>query len=246
MAKETEFVSRKRSRNVIENPITDDRDFPFTDLTLAPFSPPPTLAPPQSHTRNPLPWETIALVQPPQRARRNNASSGQKEYVVPAPFRWAGDSFAKVQPLSMLISNGILSIKGNLVCKKCEGKVDVEFNLMDKFSKVWKFMTENNIGMCQRAPERWKRPILPNCEQCLGIQSMKPLLPNKNEEINWLFLFLGEFIGCCTLSQLKFFCQWTGNHRTGAKDRLLYLTYVDLCKQLYGDGRFNQDLLQYY
>ncbi|KAM7263778.1 hypothetical protein ACFE04_001461 [Oxalis oulophora] len=262
MDKETQVVNRKRLRNNnddIEKPIkiqalndnnknnntmddTDDHhDSAFTDLTLAPFSPPPRHPspprpppPPKLHTRNPFPWETIALVQPLKKA-----TSGQKDYV-PAPFRWAADSFAKVQPLSFLINNQVLSIRGNLECKKCRQQVDMEFNLMDKFLRVWKFMTENNHGMCQRAPERWLRPILPNCEQCFGVQTMKPVLPNKNEEINWLFLFLGEFLGCCSLNQLKFFCQWTGNHRTGAKDRLLYLTYVDLCKQLYGDGRFNQ------
>ncbi|KAF7840929.1 wiskott-Aldrich syndrome protein family member 2-like [Senna tora] len=41
-----------------------------------------------------------------------------------------------------------------------------------------------------------------------------------------------EMLGLCTLDQLKYFCGCTKNHRTGAKNRVLYLTYHEISKQL--------------
>ncbi|KAF9684343.1 hypothetical protein SADUNF_Sadunf04G0108500 [Salix dunnii] len=46
-------------------------------------------------------------------------------------------------------------------------------------------------------------------------------------------------IGCCTLDQLKYFCKHTKNHRIGAKDRVLFLAYLGLCKQLNPNGPFD-------
>ncbi|KAL4352204.1 hypothetical protein GQ457_06G007910 [Hibiscus cannabinus] len=52
-------------------------------------------------------------------------------------------------------------------------------------------------------------------------------------------VLLGKMLGCCKLSELKYFCKHTKNHKTGAKDRVLYLTYMGLCKQLDPTGPFH-------
>ncbi|RYR51031.1 hypothetical protein Ahy_A06g026083 isoform D [Arachis hypogaea] len=46
-------------------------------------------------------------------------------------------------------------------------------------------------------------------------------------------------IGCCKLSQLKYFCKHADIHLTGAKDRLVYYIYLGLCKQLKPQGPFD-------
>uniref|UniRef100_A0A0E0JMR1 DUF7086 domain-containing protein n=1 Tax=Oryza punctata TaxID=4537 RepID=A0A0E0JMR1_ORYPU len=60
-----------------------------------------------------------------------------------------------------------------------------------------------------------------------------------HRETNWLFLFLGQMLGCCTLEGLKFFCKNTKNHCTGAKNRVLYYAYIEMCRQLDPQGPFN-------
>ncbi|KAG5588223.1 hypothetical protein H5410_048657 [Solanum commersonii] len=47
-------------------------------------------------------------------------------------------------------------------------------------------------------------------------------------------------LGCCTLDELKFFCEHTDNHRTGAKDRVLFLAYLTLCRQVDPTGPFHR------
>ncbi|THG02676.1 hypothetical protein TEA_012074 [Camellia sinensis var. sinensis] len=78
------------------------------------------------------------------------------------------------------------------------------------------------------------------CKFCEQENNAKPVISEKKKSINWLFLLLGQMIGCCTLEQLKYFCKHTKNHRTGAKDRVLYLTYLGLCKQLDPNGPFDR------
>jgi hypothetical protein len=85
----------------------------------------------------------------------------------------------------------------------------------------------------------WMNPRLSRCENCNQENCVKPIIADKKRSINWLFLLLGQMLGCCTLAQLKYFCKHTKNHRTGAKDRLLYLTYLGLCKQLDLNGPFH-------
>ena len=43
---------------------------------------------------------------------------------------------------------------------------------------------------------------------------------------------LGQMLGCCNVKQLKYFCKYNNHHRISAKNRVLYLTYLELCKQL--------------
>ncbi|KAE9585481.1 hypothetical protein Lalb_Chr25g0289421 [Lupinus albus] len=91
--------------------------------------------------------------------------------------------------------------------------------------------------MHDRAPESWVKHVLPTCNRCRKENSLKPVLNStKKKTIIWLFLLLGQMIGCCSLDYLKYFYKHTKNHRTRAKDLLIYLTYLDLCKQLCTDG----------
>nr|KYP44833.1 hypothetical protein KK1_033639 [Cajanus cajan] len=87
--------------------------------------------------------------------------------------------------------------------------------------------------MFDRAPTAWVNPVLPKCTECGKENSVKPILGNtKKKTINWLFLLLTQMLGFCTLNQLRYFCKHNKIHRTGAKDRLLYVTYMSLLNQL--------------
>ncbi|KAI3463946.1 hypothetical protein Pfo_020609 [Paulownia fortunei] len=90
--------------------------------------------------------------------------------------------------------------------------------------------------MHHRAPKIWLNPTLLGCRFREQENSIKPVISQKKRSINWLFLLLGQMLDCCTLDQLKYFCKHTMNHRTGAKDRVLCLTYLGLCKQLDPNG----------
>ncbi|KAG2305027.1 hypothetical protein Bca4012_064099 [Brassica carinata] len=67
------------------------------------------------------------------------------------------------------------------------------------------------------------------CELCGLDKAVKPVIAEPKGQINWLFLLLGQTLGYCTLEKLLNFCK---SPRTGAKDRVLYLTYLDLYKML--------------
>ncbi|XP_031131835.1 formin-like protein 20 [Ipomoea triloba] len=200
--------------------------------------PPPPPPPPSAHPPNPSPSSS-----PPEGAgerERDGSSEGENdndndsdsETIVP-PYAWATDRPAIVHTLDHLLSNlQIEKIKGGVKCKRCECEYEMDFDLRDKFSQLEVLIWENKDGMYERAPEVWKTPILPKCRYCHQENSAKPVISRSKKAINWLFLLLGQLLGCCTLDQLKYFCQHTKNHRTGAKDRLLYLVYLTLCKQL--------------
>ncbi|CBI32666.3 unnamed protein product, partial [Vitis vinifera] len=154
-----------------------------------------------------------------------------KSETIPQPYPWATTRRAKVRSVSDLLSKGILKITGDVQCKRCEKRYQIEYNLQEKFTEVNTFITVNMDNMHDRAPQIWQSPILPNCRFCEQNNCVKPLL-GKKRRINWLFLFLGQMLGCCKLAELKYFCKHTKSHRTGAKDRVLYLTYLGLLKQL--------------
>lgn len=61
---------------------------------------------------------------------------------------------------------------------------------------------------------------------------MHRVIAAEKEHINWLFLLLGEALGLCMLDQFIFFYVYTNRRRTGAKDTMLYSTYLELCSQL--------------
>ncbi|CAI9786350.1 unnamed protein product [Fraxinus pennsylvanica] len=98
--------------------------------------------------------------------------------------------------------------------------------------------------MHDRAPGLWINPNLPRCRYYKQENCAKPIISEKKKSINWLFLLLGQMLGCCTLEQIKYCYKHTRNHHTGAKDRVLYLTYLSLCKQLDPYGPFDRSTVE--
>ncbi|AES63519.1 hydroxyproline-rich glycoprotein family protein [Medicago truncatula] len=47
-------------------------------------------------------------------------------------------------------------------------------------------------------------PILPKCVHCNQKNSVKPVIAKKKKSINWLFMLMGQMLGCCTLKQLRY------------------------------------------
>ncbi|RDX89265.1 hypothetical protein CR513_29034, partial [Mucuna pruriens] len=165
----------------------------------------------------------------PRRASSKRPTKRKRE-TIPPPFPWATDRRAIVHNQKYLQENNILTITGELQCKRCEHKLEVSLDLEEKVVELRKFIQKVRDSMHDRAPDSWVKPVLPKCPQCKR-DSAKPIF-TKKKSINWLFLLLNQMLGCCTLEQLKYFCKHTDNHRTGAKDRLIFLTYMSLCKQL--------------
>ncbi|KAI4367658.1 hypothetical protein MLD38_023369 [Melastoma candidum] len=172
------------------------------------------------------------------RRRAANNSAAQNRTIVP-PYPWATDRRATVHSYESLLSRRILVIEGTVQCKKCEKSFEIEYDLKEKFLEIGRYIADNKASMRDRAPAVWMNPVLPRCKLCNQDNSAKPVFPQDKDGINWLFLLLGQMIGCCTLDQLKYFCEHTKNHRTGAKDRIVYYTYLGLCKQLDPTGPFD-------
>ena len=162
---------------------------------------------------------------------------GKAETIDP-PFPWATTTRATVHNLEHLLAHNMKSINGTVKCKGCQEQYDIEFDLEEKFNEVARFVTRNKCNMHDRAPDAWTNPVLPTCTRCGQENSLRPVT-TKKRNTNWLFLLLGQMIGCCKLSHLKYFCKHTMNHSTAAKDRLVYLTYLGLCKQLQPQGPFD-------
>ncbi|XP_073128646.1 uncharacterized protein [Henckelia pumila] len=225
--------------------------------------PPPPPPPPQRPSLPQRPWPQAFITNPPtilihsetiapqfagghsrSRARRSSGSQYSpregKSETVAALYPWATNRRATVHSLSDLLSKQILSISGDVQCKRCERQYSMEYDLRQKFMEIGRFIAENKSLMHDRAPKIWMNPTLPSCRFCEQENSVKPIIAEKKKSINWLFLLLGQLLGCCALEQLKYFCKHTKNHRTGAKDRVLYLTYLGLCKQLDPTGPFDR------
>ncbi|KAK9287472.1 hypothetical protein L1049_015893 [Liquidambar formosana] len=219
--------------------------FPQSPLQLSPSHPlymPPFTT--DSSTPTPMVYrqEGAAASSRPLRMRRNptQAPRDGKSDTVPALFPWATTHRATVYSMEHLLSNGIFTITGDVQCKRCEHQYQIDYDLREKFLEVGSFIDKNKSSMHDRAPSVWMNPILPTCKLCAQENCVKPIIAEKKKSINWLFLLLGQMLGCCTLEQLKYFCKHTKNHRTGAKDRVLYLTYLGLCKQLDPNGPFDR------
>ncbi|GLJ26264.1 hypothetical protein SUGI_0504750 [Cryptomeria japonica] len=166
------------------------------------------------------------------------APSRAKEERIVAPYPWATERRAVVHSLDYLLSQGILSIRGDLVCKRCDGKESRDVDLQSGFLGLSSFFLGSKDTMHDRAPKVWMVPRLLDCGLCHQSDCVKPVIDDKKRRINWLFLLLTQTLGLCTLDQLKYFCKHTKKHRTGAKDRVLYLTYVGLLKQLNPSGPY--------
>ncbi|KAG7960772.1 hypothetical protein I3843_10G142000 [Carya illinoinensis] len=178
----------------------------------------------------------------PIRARRKQSRVLRegKSDTVNAPFPWATTRRTTFYSLECLLSKQIDTVTGSVQCKRCERQYEIGYNLEKKFDEVGHYIAENKSSMHDRAPSNWMNPVLPKCKFCGQENSAKPIISQKKKAINWLFLLLGQMLGCYTLEQLKYFCKHTKNHRTGAKDRVLYLTYLGLCKQLDPSGPFDR------
>lgn len=124
-------------------------------------------------------------------------------------------------------------ITGTVQCIRCKVQRVIEFDLLEKFMEILRYTVAKMDSMHERAPSHWEKPVLPTCNNCDRVNSLKPVI-GKKRGINWLFLFLGQLIGCCTLRHLKYFFKHSKyeNHRSGARNRLIYKTYLDLCEQL--------------
>ncbi|KAL8540265.1 hypothetical protein ACS0TY_001743 [Phlomoides rotata] len=175
-------------------------------------------------------------IRPPRRRTSTGTPPPGKLVTFPPPYPWAGDRSCIVHTLTHLYSQNIFIISGDARCKKCEQAYKIEYNLEEKYREVFNFIAENIENMNDRAPRIWMSPALLNCGHYNERNSLKPVISEKKKSINWLFLFLGQMLGCCTLDQLRYYCKHSNIHRTGAKDRLVFYTYMDLCNQLQPNG----------
>ncbi|KAI5068281.1 hypothetical protein GOP47_0016626 [Adiantum capillus-veneris] len=171
--------------------------------------------------------------------RPASGSGMPKEERIEPPYPWATDKRAAVETLDMLRVKGIKSIWGEVICKKCDGQQRLELEVEEEFARVSSFFLGNRDSMHDRAPMVWYSPRLLDCPLCRQGDCVRPVVASKKRAINWLFLFLTQTLGLCTLEQLKYFCKHNRKHRTGAKDRVLYLTYAGILKQLHPSGPYD-------
>ncbi|RHN61585.1 hypothetical protein MtrunA17_Chr4g0038241 [Medicago truncatula] len=136
----------------------------------------------------------------------------------------------KMHNLNHLLQNEIFNIMGDVQCKSCQTKFQMSFDFVAKFDAISQYSIINMNTMHDRAPWILMNPRLPRSVQCNRENNVKPIIAEKKKNINWLFLLLGQMLGCCNLKQLKYFCKYNNHHRTMPKNRVLYLTYLELCK----------------
>ncbi|KAK7352134.1 hypothetical protein VNO80_17552 [Phaseolus coccineus] len=184
--------------------------------------------------------KTVSAAKPKpsvRRSRRTSCGRRSKKVrkTVPEPFPWATNKRATVHSQQYLLENNVRTIKGKIHCKKCDKDFELGLDLEDKLGELLKLIEKKDEYWHNRAPGVWLNPVFPECAFCGRQTTTKPIIEKNKKEINWLFLFLGQMLGCCTLDHLKYFCKHNDIHRTGAKDRLLYLTYTNLVKQLVPD-----------
>ncbi|RLN22707.1 hypothetical protein C2845_PM07G19560 [Panicum miliaceum] len=209
------------------------------DAADADAAAPPSPSPPPSHPAAPR----------SNRRRLNNGSAARRRPRVKPrgdededaavddglqepPFPWAMERPARHDTLESLLRRGVTSVEGQARCKRCAARRPVAYDLASKFRELRDHIVANRHAMNDRAPDAWMYPALPDCGACGHKGAMWPEIAAEKRQINWLFLLLGQMLGCCTLEQLKYFCQNTGRHRTGAKNRVLYYAYIEMCNQL--------------
>ncbi|XP_057431751.1 uncharacterized protein LOC130724525 [Lotus japonicus] len=166
-----------------------------------------------------------------RKKKKKNPPPKTENTTIPPPFPWATTKRAVIHTLDHLRSHRITTITGTVACKRCHEETSIAFNLEEKFNEVAHFIEHNKCVLHDRAPESWSSPVLPPCSRCGTENSLKPVI-TKKRSINWLFLLLGQWIGCCNRLHLKYFLKHATDHRTGAKDRLVYAVYLGLWKQL--------------
>ncbi|CAN6882803.1 unnamed protein product, partial [Brassica oleracea var. botrytis] len=171
-------------------------------------------------------------VESTRRSYRSQSSRNRKDETIPPPYPWATNKRGTIQSLENLESKQITTITGDVQCKHCDKVYQISYNLREKFSQVENVFVTRKRLMRERAPTFWTNPDPMRCDLCGRDKAVKPVIAERKSQINWLFLLLGQMLGYCTLEQLKNFCKHSRSHRTGAKDRVLYLTYLGLCRML--------------
>ncbi|KAF8116674.1 hypothetical protein N665_0015s0049 [Sinapis alba] len=192
-----------------------------------PFPPSFNFLPPERPDVRP-----VATAVESRRSYRSQSSRNRNDDTIPPPYPWATNKRGTIQSLENLESKQITTITGDVQCKHCEKTYQIRYNLREKFSEVENVFVTRKRLMRERAPTFWTNPEPMRCELCGRDKAVKPVIAERKSQINWLFLLLGQMLGYCTLEQLKNFCKHSRTHRTGAKDRVLYLTYLGLCKML--------------
>jgi DNA polymerase I-like protein with 3'-5' exonuclease and polymerase domains len=72
------------------------------------------------------------------------------------------------------------TISGTLICKFSTFQQNyIQFDLVEKFLKVTKFIEENGHKMHDHAPDACMNPLLPFCRGCGEINAMQPLITKK-------------------------------------------------------------------
>jgi hypothetical protein len=209
-------------------------------------APPPRASPTARSVHRPV-RRRVANASPPQPATVADGgppvppTNGIAPTLSSPPFPWATNRVAIHHPISHLSALGITAVDGEVHCIRCNARKTISYNIASKFREVRDFVARNVHDMDDRAPAAWlnQQGLLRDCVGCGQTGSVRPVIPAEKERINWVFLLLGQKLGLCTLDQLKYFCAQTRRHRTGAKDRVLYSTYMELCNQLCPDRLFN-------
>lgn len=189
-----------------------------------PPSPPPPTAAPRSVRRR--------LNSGRRAARVVKARADAAVHHEPPPFPWATGRPARHDTVEALLRRGVTTVEGHARCKRCGARKAIAYGLEAKFRALRDHIVANRHAMNDRAPDAWMYPALPDCDACGQKGAVWPEIAADKRGVNWMFLFLGQMLGCCTLEQLKYFCQNTGRHRTGAKNRVLYYAYIEMCNQL--------------
>ncbi|XP_045797535.1 uncharacterized protein LOC123891666 [Trifolium pratense] len=117
----------------------------------------------------------------PAKKRKLKTETVLKSETVPPPFPWTTSKRATVHTLDHLLSElKLQTISGTLQCKFCNFQQDnIQFDLVEKFEKVKRFIEENIHEMHDRAPDAWTNPVLPRCESCRKEKAMEPLITKK-------------------------------------------------------------------
>jgi len=196
-----------------------------------------------THDTNPpnAPAEATENVSTVTRSRRTSSTRRSKAMseTVPALFPWAKNQRASIHSKEYLSENNIHTIKGKVHCKRCDHEFELSLDLEEKLNDLCQFISRGKNKWHNRAPRVWMSPVFPKCPLCGRESSTRPIIAKNKKEINWLFLLLGQMLGCCKLNHLKYFCKHNEIHRTGAKDRLLYDIYENLINQLVPDFSSN-------
>ncbi|KAI3910958.1 hypothetical protein MKW92_024106 [Papaver armeniacum] len=155
--------------------------------------------------------------------RRTKGRDKMKNTPIVPPYVWETNQRANIHTLDYLLSRNIKHISGDLQCKKCSNVFNIEFDLEAKFMEISQYIVVHKESLRDRAPEHWMNSKLPSCGSCSQANR--------------------QMIGCSSVARLKYYCKYMENHRTGAKDRLVFLAYLGICHQLQpADPTFRLDL----